>query len=193
MLEFLDHADKALFLFLNGLHSPALDPAMVFITGKWQWTPFYLLLIVLLFKYLERKTVFTFLGILALGITAADRFSSGLVKPLVGRLRPCQAAADLAEPVHNLVHCGQFGFFSSHAANSFTAACVLWMAGRRAGYGKSAAGLLFPWAILVSYSRIYVGVHYPADILIGALSGIFWGFLFCGLARRFGFLTRDSK
>lgn len=172
MWETFAKLDRELFLLLNGMHSSFWDPIMDAVSGKKIWIPFYALIIAL-WAYTFRKNVWRSLLAIALIITLADRFASGFMKPFVGRLRPCRDP-ELADLVHNLGSCGKYGFISSHAANTFALAMFFVLL-----YGKKhkASYLIFLWAGIVSYSRIYLGVHYPGDIVCGALSGIFWAWL----------------
>ena len=166
MIEQLNELDHAAFLFLNGLHVYFLDDFMVLITKTATWIPFYALLVFFLYKKFG-KNIFWVLLIIALTITLADQFASSFMKPLVARLRPCNVYK-----VHLLVGCGEFGFISSHAANTFALAFLI------ANFFKKNWIFfgMFLWASIVSYSRIYVGVHYPADLFFGALSGVFFAF-----------------
>lgn len=174
MLEEILQFDEQLFLWLNNLHAQWLDPIMHWITGSRSWIPFYLVLAVLIARKHKWHTLYVLLGV-ALLITACDQFTSGFMKPYFGRLRPCHET-DLNGLVHLVKGCGgQYGYASSHAANTFGLATFLWgLLGRR-GFGWFK--YLFLWAAVVSYSRIYVGVHYPLDILTGASIGILFGYL----------------
>jgi len=175
MLEALELADQQLVVFLNGLNAPWLDPIMAWITGKKEWFPCYALLIGWIFWKYKWKQGLLILVFIAITIALADRFASGFCKPFFERLRPCHEPS-LATVVHivNGKCGGKFGFISSHAANTFGVAMFFFLLGR-----KDAKWLrwLFLWAAVVSYSRVYVGVHYPADILVGGLTGILWGWL----------------
>lgn len=170
LIDSIDSFDKELMLFLNGLHDDWLDPIMLFATKKWTWLPFYaLLLVLLIWKY--KKNVWPYLIALTLTIVAADQIASGICKPLFKRLRPCHQVG-YNEKLHILDnHAGRYGFISSHASNSFAAAVFLGLA---FGAGWKLRSLL-AWACLVSYSRIYVGVHFPFDILFGGLVGVACG------------------
>lgn len=181
MLESLDKIDKAIFLFLNSLHQDWLDPIMQLITSTTAWIPFYILIVFFLF-WKFKKYALSILIAIGLSITLADQFTSSLMKPIFQRPRPCYDE-EIENQVYNYVGCGgQYGFASSHAANTFALATLLWAVGRSLEERKKIAWTMFLWASLVSYSRIYVGVHYLGDILAGALVGaggaylIYWIF-----------------
>jgi len=173
MLEAIDQLDKTIFLYLNGFHNNFWDIVMEYITSIKFWIPFYLLIIIFLLKEYRISSIYILVAI-TLTITLCDQFASGLMKPLIERLRPCYNQ-ELMSYVHVVEGCGgQYGFISSHAANTFGLATFLFLL-LRSKY--KLIWLMFLWAGLVSYSRIYVGVHYPLDILFGGLSGIIWAFL----------------
>lgn len=165
--------DRRLFLILNGLNHPDLDGFMFAATDMKFWIPFYLWFIYVLFKKLDQQAWIALICI-ALTVLIADQTTSHLLKPLVQRLRPSH------EPgLEGLVHLvktpagiwykgGQFGFPSSHAANAFGVAIFLWLV----------LGRIYPWTIIgfaiaavLAYTRIYLGVHYPLDVLAGILIG----------------------
>ncbi len=173
MLENLVTLDKDLFLFLNGLHSEAMDPVMWWISGKITWWPFYLLLLGFL-TWTRKWQMIPLLIFIALSLTVTDQTSVHLFKEVFERLRPCHnpELQGLVHIVNNKCG-GQFGFVSSHAANSFGIAMLLAMVIRRKWFWV----LIFFWAALVSYSRIYLGVHYPVDILGGGILGMGCGYL----------------
>lgn len=155
---------------------------MIWITGKWEWLPFYLFLVgVLVWQY--RAEVWKVLLLIAALVTATDQFTSGLMKPYFERLRPCHNP-DIACTLDLITGCGgKFGFASSHAANTFGVATLLALLWRR--QYPWAQGLWL-WALLVSYSRVYVGVHYPGDILVGAVVGALFGSVTYEVMRRLG-------
>ncbi|MDO8967545.1 MAG: phosphatase PAP2 family protein [Algoriphagus sp.] len=167
MIETLKKWDEELFLWLNSFHTDWLDPIVFQMTETITWIPLYALLIFVIFK-LDRPNAWWILGGVALTILAADQFTSGFLKPLMERLRPCH------DPrweglMHNYGRCGGlYGFVSSHAANTFGLAVFL----NRKLKGKTKQlRWLYLYAIVVSYTRIYLGVHYPFDILLGAAIG----------------------
>lgn len=178
MLEYLLELDRELFLYLNGFHTARLDPVMELISGKYLWIPLYLYLIYLVFKDYSNDGWLVLIGIV-LTITLADQVTTSVMKPYFARLRPSHDPS-----LENLVHIvngykgSKFGFASSHAANTFGGATFFFLLfGRK----KKWITVLFFWAIVVTYSRIYLGVHYPGDIVVGWLVGVlaaFAGFKF---------------
>ena len=168
MLETLKQLDRELFISLNGMHSPIWDTIMVFMSDKYVWIPFYLGLIgYLVWRYRRKSIAMILLVIISIGL--ADFVASGIMKPYFMRLRPCHDPA-LADVINIVRNCGgKFGFISSHAANTFALAVFFSMVlPHRYLIFKV---LLVTWAIIVTYSRIYLGVHYPSDVMLGALLG----------------------
>ncbi len=171
MWDFLIELDKKLFLFLNSLNSPFMDVIMEGISDRFIWIPFYAILLFFLVRYYGKNSIYLILSVIVV-ITLCDQISVHLFKSLFQRLRPCHEQ-ELQALVHLVNdHCGgQYGFVSSHAANSFGLAYLI---GNLLGTKNSKwlFGLL-TWAAVVSYSRIYLGVHYPMDVFVGAGLGIF--------------------
>ena len=171
----MEAADSRLFLFLNGLHTEWLDTVMVAITEMWPWIPLYILLLYMVFKQYGKRGWWILLAVGVL-ILCSDQLSAHVCKPLFHRLRPC-----FNPDLEGLVHLpkglpgGRYGFVSSHAANTFAVAAFL-TAALRESY-KSIGWWLYAWALVSSYSRIYVGVHYPGDIIAGAALGILIGWM----------------
>ncbi|QNF35185.1 phosphatase PAP2 family protein [Adhaeribacter swui] len=175
MLDKLKQLDHEWFLAINGYHSSFWDPIMIAISDRWFWIPFYALLVAFLIFRFRRQSILMFLAV-ALSLIAADGISSRFIKPYFARLRPCHDAS-LSETINIVAGCGgKFGFLSSHAANTFAIAMLFaLMLPERYRYFKIFA---FVWAIVISYSRVYLGVHFPGDVLGGAVLGILLGFIF---------------
>lgn len=173
MIEKLNELDTSLFLWLNGFHSPFWDKVMWFISGKVEWAPLYIaLLAYVIYKY-RWKSIWIFVAI-ALLITLADQISTEVFKKGIERLRPTHNSEirDLVHIVNNY-RGGMYGFVSSHAANSFAVAIFFTLLLNKRWFTIS----IILWASIVSYSRIYLGVHYPGDILGGAILGILLAYL----------------
>jgi len=165
-LNLLKSWDKDLLLFLNGMHSPLWDYSMTLFTLTPTWLIFYATILAIIVKKHGKKSLFIFFAI-ALMILCADQFS-GILKHTVQRLRPSNDPA-LSQLVYIFFKKGgQFGFVSAHAANTFAIATFTSLLFLNRKY----AIFIFPWAILISYSRIYLGVHYPGDVIFGAILGI---------------------
>jgi len=160
--------DTTLFLFLNGMHAPLFDGIMWAISNKYTWLPLYFAVIFMVIKYWKKESVWIILALI-MCIVIADQVSSGLIKHWVERPRPSHAV-DLTGLVHlvNGYTGGRFGFVSSHAANSVGFALLSSLLFRNKTYTIS----IFVWAALTAYSRIYLGVHYPLDIVGGTIVGI---------------------
>lgn len=170
MLEALQQLDQNLLLFLNGLHAPFWDNFMWLFSGKWIWVPMYATILYILLKNYPWKTALLTVVAIALTITFADQVCATLIRPLCERMRPSNPNNPISEFVHILhgKRGGRYGFPSCHAANSFGLAffCLLYF--KR----KSLSAFLIAWATVNSYSRIYLGVHYPGDLLVGMLVGL---------------------
>ena len=175
-MEALSTIDSDLFLFLNGLHTGWLDKVMVLVTDMWVWLPLYLLLIYWAVKQYGKRWWWVFIAI-GVVVLCSDQLSAHVCKPLFQRLRPCYNV-DLQDIIYlpKGMAGGQYGFVSSHAANTFGIATFLIPMLRQ--YRPWPAILLLLWAFISSYSRIYIGYHYPGDIVCGAILGVLIGLIF---------------
>ena len=168
ILQTLDTLDKQWLLALNNDYPAFWDGLMYGISNKLTWIPFYIALIFILIKSLKKQSWLVILALIVC-IIIADQVSSGLIKEMVHRLRPSRNP-DLENMVCLLkgYRGGKYGFVSSHAANSFGLAMLTSLFFRNRKYTI----IVFFWAAIVAYSRIYLGVHYPGDVIGGAIVGV---------------------
>jgi len=180
-MDYLASIDEKIFLYLNGLHAPWLDPIMMAITRTVTWLPLFILLTCLIIKDFRQKS-WIVLAVLAAVILLADQVTSGLMKPLFERPRPSHEPA-LRKVIHLVdgYKGGIYGFASSHAADTFGTTFFLWSLLSKK---RKWIVFIFLWPILASYSRIYLGVHYPGDILAGGFVGWLVGWLGIRLFRQ---------
>lgn len=185
-MDFLINLDHSMFFFINGLHNPLVDRLMVYFTGNIIWIPLYLWIIWQLVIKFHWKKIIAILAVTALCILVADQVSVHAFKNVFQRLRPCHNPA-IAEMVHIVDgKCGgRFGFVSSHAANTFAVAVWIGLMLQRRFY----LIILLLWAGLVSFSRVYLGVHYPADVLGGAMLGTTIGIFLWLIVRNNGWFN----
>lgn len=167
--------DEQLFLYLNNLGTKNWDTFWTIVTEKWSSIPLYALLLYLVFKHFGVKATLIVMVCAALMITATDQLASLFKYILFKRPRPCRVES--LQPLMRFVEgtgCGRYGYFSAHAASSMAAAVFIGLLLQP--YYKHIPFLLLFWAVVVAYSRIYLGVHYPLDIITGMFFGAWIGF-----------------
>ena len=179
MIEYLNGIDADALLAVNGLHDMFQDAFWWMVTAKWS-SLLLVLALAWILLHQNRRHALLVLAMLVLSILVADQVSSGLIKHLVERLRPTHDPS-LESMVHviNGYRGGLYGFVSSHAANSFAVATLIALVMRHRVVTLS----MFTWALLQCYSRVYLGVHYPGDILGGIIVGVLAGWLVWQLMR----------
>ena len=177
MLEHLQNLDQTLTLALNGSHSLWLDHFALSATSTLTWVPAALVLLAVVIRRGEMKEIFLMVAAFVLCVLLADQIASSVFKPLVARPRPTNdPLLMLTVDVVGGYRGGAYGFFSSHAANTFAIATFASLLMRH----RSLTAVLFSWAALNCWSRVYLGVHYVGDLVCGALCGalIGWG-IYC--------------
>ena len=169
MLEWLLNLDYHLFILINSNWSNSFfDFVCPLLRNKYIWLPFYVFLFSFFIINFKRKG-WLIIVFLIVTVTCADQISSHVIKPAVKRIRPCNQEI-LGDKVRMLVNCSNsYSFPSSHASNHFAAA--LFLIALFAGKRKWLMILLVLWAFAISYSQVYVGLHFPFDILGGAVIG----------------------
>lgn len=168
-LTFLNNIDSDVFLAINGLHCQWTDPVMMALTNKWLWIALSIIPIALVFKRSGFVRGLLCLAFVSLAITIGDQVCASVIRPAVERLRP----SCLDNPISGMVHIvdgyrsGTYGFPSCHGATTMAIAVFMSLYFQQRG----ATIFFFCWAVLMCYTRIYLGVHYPGDIIVGMMIG----------------------
>ena len=166
MFEYIVKIDKQITLLINSFSSEYIDYVMILFSNKYVWIPLYIYLIYFLYTN-EKKIFLKLIVISVLAVIISDFITSSLMKPYFERLRPCNNP-ELVGIIDIVSGCGiKYGFASSHSSTTFSLATIFYF------ITKKRIQFLFAWSILVGYSRIYLGVHYFGDVVVG----LFMGFL----------------
>jgi len=173
MLDYLLNLDRDLLVYLNGLGSKSWDPFFLYITKQLNWWPYFLVLVYLLWKKISPKQFLLLVVVLSLFFVFTDQMTN-LVKNSVQRYRPINDP-EIKDVIRFVKASSSWSFFSGHASNSSGATLILFLVLRK--YYKYAF-LIFFFPLIFAYTRIYLGLHFPGDILTGYVFGLTAGFLF---------------
>lgn len=194
MIEYFEEIDRQIVLVINGLHTPFLDEVMWWISAKITWIPLYLLIAFFAYKNLSRKNFILFIVLVVGAVALTDLVSVHLFKNVFLRYRPSHNLF-ITDQLHfyelkpgEWYKGGQYGFVSSHAANFFAIATASWLVLRN--FYPSIGWWLLLIGLLICFSRIYLGVHYLSDILVGGLVGSIIAF---GIYRFWYFPVSSNK
>lgn len=176
MGEQIINFDTDIFLWLNSFHAPFWDYFMKTVSSRFIWIGMYLALVIALWKAYGWKAMLVVLIMTVLAVTCSDQLTASLLRPYFQRLRPANLDNPLSEFVYIVgdYRSGPYGFPSSHAANTFALATVMSLVFKRLRFTIA----IFGWALLNCYSRVYLGVHYPGDLMAGMLIGASIGVVF---------------
>ena len=189
MIEYLIGLDSDLFLRLHSGHTLFWDYFMFAMSDKFTWIGLYVAILYSIWRSFPLKTtIIIILGVI-LAVVCSDQLTAGLLRPMIGRLRPSNAGNPISEFVTlvNGYRGGTYGFPSSHASNTFAVAILISLIFKN----WRVLVVMYAWALLNCYSRIYLGVHYPGDLLVGALIGSLIGVVVYFIIR--GFMGNYNK
>ncbi len=179
MLEKLIQLDKQLFIFLNGLGSSTFDALWLIITKQAYWMPIFLFLLYLVYKKIGTRQTLILLLFVAVLVAFTDQITN-LFKNHFQRLRPCNDTS-INTIIRVVKGSNSYSFFSGHAANTSAVAMFLFLNFRKK---YKYFGVIFIWPLIFAYSRIYLGLHFPVDILTGYFFGTTFGFLMFKVYRK---------
>ena len=164
MFEYINYLDKEITLFINSLSGDTLDIFMIFFSNKYVWIPLYLFIIYKLYLS-NNKRYLVHVSVCIIAVLISDFITSSLMKPFFERLRPCHIK-DLQGVIDIVSGCGgKFGFASSHASSTFSLATIVFL------ISDKKVKYLFFWSLVIGYSRIYLGVHFFSDVIVGFIVG----------------------
>jgi len=188
MIESIQFLDEQCVLWINGLNNHNLDEFMWWVSARITWVPVYLILIAILFRFFNVKQAFMVIGLIALAVIASDLISVYGFKQVFMRLRPSHNS-NLEPKLHfylqkngELYKGGDFGFVSSHAANFAAIGTVFWL--KLKDKIRFLGAYTIVLNLLVRYSRMYLGVHYLTDVIVGAMVGFSVAFLLCFFSKK---------
>lgn len=175
-MDLFSHMDSQLLLFFNSIHTAYFDRFWMLFTGRFIWVPMYAAMLYVVIRDCGWRRALTIIFFITLAIAVTDQFCGNILRHTIERMRPSNPANPLSDLVQTVggYRGGRFGFPSCHAANSFALATFYGFLMRR----RRVVVFLVAWAVCNSYSRLYLGVHYPGDILVGSV----FGFIFGGLS-----------
>lgn len=180
MIDFLIDLDTKILLFFNGIQSAYFDNFMTMYTGRFIWCAMYATILYALFHLFSWKVALGYTIAIALVILLSDQLVASVIRPYFERLRPSNPNNPISEFIYivNDYRGGKYGFPSCHAANSFALAMITSLIFSSRKYTI----FIFIWAFINSYTRLYLGVHYPGDLLVGAIIGITIGWIIYRIA-----------
>lgn len=175
MLDYILQRDRELLIYLNNLGSEQWDGFWLFITNQFNWIPLFIFILYLVFKNFGWKKGLFLMLFIAVMITFSDQFTNFL-RGVFERLRPINDESISHLLREKLIHPKSYSFTSGHATSSMTISMFIFLLFRRR-YSRYIR-LIFLFPLVFAYSRIYLGVHYPTDITVGAINGTIIGFMF---------------
>jgi undecaprenyl-diphosphatase len=175
VIEQLIDIDHQLFIAIhNGLANRVFDFILPLLRTPIAWLPLYLVFVFLAVKKYRLDGIYILVATVIV-VTLCDRFSAGFMKPFFERLRPCHESS-LAPYIRNLIDCGgQYGFISSHATNHFGMAIMFTWFFKKISTMTYLNWVFYAWAGVISFAQVYVGKHYPGDVIVGMICGILIG------------------
>lgn len=175
IMDKLSLLDSDLLVYINGIHSAWSDELMYDVSNTWFWLPLYILIFILVIRNYSLKNSLIIFVCTTILLLVTDQVCASVIRPWLGRLRPTHELDGIGDIIH-IVHDyrgGKYGFPSCHAANSMAIAVYFSLFIKRNWFRL----LIFAWVLVVSYSRIYLGVHYPGDILGGMMFGTLFAYI----------------